>query len=126
MMQVKLVEVGESTASFILPLPAGTLGRRGNINATVALDHEGATTLTVKLTARATLPTWQFAKILEDFLNWIAEEAEQVFFLMERIDTDTRYTGRTLPLLRAEATLSVSNRERVLRAIIEKARREAE
>ena len=124
-MKVELIEAGETTASFLILLPDDTLGRRGNINATVTMAPAG-TTITVKMTARATIPTWKFAKILEDFLNWIAEEARQVFFLMERIDTDVRYTGRTLPLLQAEATLSVSGKEQVFKAIIEKARRAEE
>jgi len=124
-MKVELVEVRENIISFRIPLPIGTTGR-GNIHATVTKSLGAGTTITVKMTTRATIPAWKFAKILEDFLNWIAEEARQVFFLMERIDSDVQYTGHTLPLLQAEATLSVSGKEQVFRAIIEKVRRDKE
>lgn len=124
---ITLQKVEGETAHFSLPFPSswkreGVVGF-GDVRVRVQLDCSGATTLLVTMDAVGTIPTWKFAKLFEDVVNWVAEETDEVFFLMERIDTDTRFTGRSLPKLWASATLSVSDRESTFKAIIEKARR---
>lgn len=118
---IALQKVEAGTANFCLPFPSswekeGAIGF-GDVRIMIQLDRARATSLLVSMDAVGMVPTWIFAKLFDEVLNWVTEEAEEIFYVVQRVDTVKGQPTR----LWASARLSVSDRWKVFNAVIEKA-----